>query len=145
MVWTELHSHVPLQQLPRFHIPLDSTCCLLVTYCHEFCNREFVALVERQLEKYPIWLLITRRNLCYLSSCSFSQRSRFRRIRSSVLRDTESDCAYTKILEFVSQYILRSGNLWHLLSSGMLNKKWIFSLVISKLISAFSLVLYNLL
>ena len=38
-----------------------------------------------------------------------------------------------------SQYILRSGSLWHPLSSNMLKNKRIFSLVISKLMSAFSL------
>ena len=44
----------------------------------------------------------------------------------------------------VSQYILRFGSLWHPLSSSMLKNKQIFSLIISKLISAFSLWLYNL-
>ena len=36
----------------RFYIPLESTCCLLVAYCHEFLNREsydgFVVPVERE-------------------------------------------------------------------------------------------------
>ena len=49
----ELNSHMPLQQGIIFHIPLESTCCLLVAYCHEFLNREssdgFVIPVEREL------------------------------------------------------------------------------------------------
>ena len=44
----------------------------------------------------------------------------------------------------VFQYILRPGSLWHLLNGSMLKCKRIFSLVISKLMFAFSLWLYNL-
>ena len=43
MIWIELHSHhshVSLQQVPRFYIPLKSTCCLFFAYYREFCNRE---------------------------------------------------------------------------------------------------------
>ena len=83
------------------------------------------------------------KNLFYLSSCSMSLR-RFRRIHSIVLRGIKSDFACTKVSGVVSQYILRSGRLWHLLTSTMLKNKQIFSLIISKLISAFSLWLYNL-
>ena len=78
------------------------------------------------------------KNLLYLSSCSLPQR-RFHRIRSHVLQGTESDLAYTKVSGVVYQYILRFRSLWHPLSSSMLINKQIFSLVISKLISAFSL------
>ena len=87
-------------------------------------------------------LLITGRsfeNLSYLSSCSLLQRSRFRRIRSNVLRNIESDLAYTEVSGVASKYILRSGSLWHPLSSSMPGNKRIFSLVIPKLMSAFSL------
>ena len=31
---------MPLQQVPRFYIPLQSTYCLFVAYFHEFRNRE---------------------------------------------------------------------------------------------------------
>ena len=82
-------------------------------------------------------LLITERsfeNLSYLSNCSLSQRWRFRRIRSNVLRGIESNLAYKKV----------SGSLWHPLSSSMLKNERIFLLVISKLMSAFSVWLYNL-
>ena len=79
-------------------------------------------------------------NLSYLSSFSFSQRWRFRRIYLNVLRGIESDLAYTKVLGIVSEYILRCESLWHPLSSSMLKNKRIFSLVISKLLmSAFCL------
>ena len=44
----------------------------------------------------------------------------------------------------IFQYILRSRSLWHPLISSMLKNKQIFSLAISKLISVFSLWLYNL-
>ena len=58
------------------------TCCLFISYCHEFLNREsydgFVVPVERELEKNLLFdFLITGRcfeNLSCLSSCSLSQR-----------------------------------------------------------------------
>ena len=71
------------------------------------------------------------RNLFYLSSCSMSLR-RFRRIHSIVLRGIKSDFACTKVSGVVSQYILRSGRLWHPLTSSMLKNKQIFSLIIFK-------------
>ena len=41
-------------KLNRFFIPLESTCCLFVAYCHEFLNREsydgFVVPIERTLK-----------------------------------------------------------------------------------------------
>ena len=44
---------MPLQQVIRFYIPPESTCCLFLAYCHEFINREpddgFVIPVEREL------------------------------------------------------------------------------------------------
>ena len=52
--------------------------------------------------------LITERsfqNLLYLSSCSLSQRWRFWRILSNVLRGMESDLAYTKVLGAFSQHV----------------------------------------
>ena len=57
---------------------------------------------------------------------------------------TESDLAYTKVLGVVFQYILWSGSLWDPPNNNMLKNKRIFSTVISKLTSAFSLWLYNL-
>ena len=99
-------------------------------------------LLKENFKNLQFDLLITGRdfeNLSYLSSCSFSQRSRFRRIRSNVLRGIGLTLAYTKKSVFASQYILWSGTLWHLLNNGMLENQRIFSLVISKLMSAFSL------
>ena len=75
----------------------------------------------------------------YLSSCLLSQIWRFRRIRSNVLRGLDLDLAYTKISGVVSQYILWSGSLWHPFRSSMLKNKRIFSLVMSEVIYAFSL------
>ena len=86
--------------------------------------------------------LITGRNfenLSYLSSCLLSQRWSFRRIRPNVLRGNESHLVYTKVSGVSSQYILQYRSLWHPLSSSMLKNKRIFSLVISKLMSSFSL------
>ena len=137
---------MPMQQGFRFYILLESTC-LIDAHCYEFRDREsydgFILPVERELivKNLLFDLLIMARsfkNLFYLSSCSLPQR-RFHRIRSSVLRAIESDLSCTKVSGVVSQYILRFGSLWHPLSSSMLKNKQIFSLIISKLISAFSL------
>ena len=137
---------MPMQQGPRFYIHLEWTC-LFDAHCYEFRDREsndrFVLPAERELivKNLLFNLLIMARsfkNLLYLSSCSLPQR-RFHRIRSHVLQGTESDLAYTKVSGVVYQYILRFRSLWHPLSSSMLINKQIFSLVISKLISAFCL------
>ena len=59
MVWTELDSHMSLQQGPRSYIPLELTC-LFVAFCYEFWNRDsydgFVLPVERELQKSSIWI-----------------------------------------------------------------------------------------
>ena len=81
-------------------------------------------LLQKNFKNLLFDSLITRRSfesLSYLSSCPFSQRWRFRGIRSNLLWGIESDLAYTKISGVVSQYILQS-NIWYPLSSGML--KW---------------------
>ena len=97
-MWSELkhiHNHMPLQQIPSFYIPLESTCCLISAYCHKFCNRELYdgfVLPDKNFKNIIFDSLITGRsceNLSYLSSCSLSQRWRFRRIRSNALRGTE--------------------------------------------------------
>ena len=53
MVCNALNSRIPLQQEIKFYIPLESTCCLFVGYCHEFLVKEsydgFVLPVERDL------------------------------------------------------------------------------------------------
>ena len=88
-------------------------------------------------------ILITERsfgNLSYLSSCSLSQRWRFWRIHSNVLRGIESDLASTKVLGVVSQHILWSGSLWYLVRNNMLKNKRIFSLVVSRSMPDFSTV-----
>ena len=104
-------------------------------------------LLKKNSKNLLLHLLIPGKSfkkLSYLSSCLLSQRSRFRKICSNVLRGIESGLAYTKVSGVASQYILQTGSLWHLLSSSMLKNKRIFSLVIFKLMSAFSLWLYNL-
>ena len=108
---------------------------------------DLIYLLKENFKSLRIGFLITGRsfkNLSYLSSCSLSQRRRFRRIRSNVLRGIESDLAQTKASAVASQCILRSGSLCHPLSSRLLKNKRIFSLVISKLTPAFCLGLYNL-
>ena len=107
---------------------------------------DFFYLLKENFKNLLFDLLITGRsfeNLSYLWSCPLSQWWRFRRIRSNVLRNIESGLAYTKVSRVASQYILRSGSFWHSLSSSMLKNKQIFSLVISKLMSVFSLWLYK--
>ena len=86
----------------RFYIPLESTCYLFVAYCHEFFNRKsydgFVVPVERELQKPPIWLnnhWKKLREFVLFIKLFVTQRWRFWRIRSNVLRGTESDLAYT--------------------------------------------------
>ena len=102
---------------------------------------DLLYLLKENLNNLLFDLLIIGRSfeyLSYLSSCSLSQRWRFWRIRSTVLRGTESDLAYTKILGASSKYILWSGSLWYPVRSSLLKNKRIFSLVISKLMPAFS-------
>ena len=108
MVRTELHGDMPLQG-PKCYIPHKSTSCLFVAYCHEFRNKEswirqsIFLLTERELKNLLFNLLITERgfeNFSSLSSCSFSQRWRFRRLRSNVSQVTESDIACTKVSGF---------------------------------------------
>ena len=73
-------------------------------------------LLNKNFKNLLFGSLITGRsfeNLCYLSSCSLSQRRRFRRIRTNVLRGIESDLPYTKVSVVVFQYIIRSRSLWH--------------------------------
>ena len=79
-------------------------------------------------------------NLSYLSICLLSQRLRIRRIRSNVLRGIESYFTYTKVSAVASQYILWSGSLWYPVRSSMLKNRRFYSLVISKLMPAFSTV-----
>ena len=64
--------------------------------------------------------------------------------KNTLLRGIESDVACAKLLEVVSYYILRSGSLWRPLNSRIPKNKWNVSLVIPKLVSVFSLWLYNL-
>ena len=80
------------------------------------------------------------KKLSYLSSCLLSQRSRFRKICSNVLRGIESGLAYTKVSGVASQYILWSQSLWYPVRSRTLKNKLFLSLVISKLMPAFSTV-----
>ena len=112
---------MPLQQVIRFYIPPESTCCLFLAYCHEFLNREpydgFVIPVERE-EASRICLIfqVIRCHKDEDSECVTLER----------IRGIESNHAYTEVSGVASQYILRSGSLWHPLSSSMLEYKQIF-------------------
>ena len=50
----------------------------------------------------------------------------------------------SKSIRVCTQYILRSGSLWHPLSSSMLTNKGIFLSLVSKPMTVFSLWLYNM-
>ena len=78
--------------------------------------------------------------MSYLSSCLLSQRWRFWRTHSNVLKGIESDLACTKVMGVASQSILWSGSLWYQVRSSMLKSKWILLVVISKLIPVISTV-----
>ena len=117
-----------LQQGPRFFIPLEPTCCLFVACCHEFRNRESSMVLFYLLKenfKNPLFdsLIMGKNfdNLSYLSSGLLSQRGRFRRMYSNILRGIESDLTYTKVAGIVYRYILWYGSLWHPLSRSMLS------------------------
>ena len=100
-------------------------------------------LLKENFKNILFNLLITGRifkNLSYLWSRLLSQRWRFWRICSNVWPGIESDLAYTKVSLVASQYILWSGSLWYPVRSSMLKNKQFFSLVISKLMPAFSTV-----
>ena len=153
MIWSELNNYIAIclcNKDPDFIFLLNRlvvysmpTAMSSVTGNH---TMDLFHLLEENFKNVLFESLIMGRsfqNLSYLSSCSLSQR-RFRRIHSNVLRDIEWDLSCTKVSGVFSQYILLSGSLWHSLSSIMLNIKHIFSLIISKLISTFSLWLYNL-
>ena len=101
---------------------------------------DLLYLLKDNIKNLLFHLLIIGRSFKNLSSCSLSQRWRFWRIRSNVLRAIESDLAYTKVSGVASQYILWSGSLWYPVRSSMLKSKRIFSLVISKLMPVFSTV-----
>ena len=66
---------------------------------------DLLYLLDENFKNLLFDLLITGKivkNLSYLSSCWFSQRRRFRKICSNVVRDIESDLAYMKILGVVA-------------------------------------------
>ena len=140
MVWTGLHSNILLHQGPYFiflfnwlvvymfpttpySVIKNYTVDLLFLLKENFKNLLFDSLIKRRSSE----------NLSYLSSWLLWRRWRFRRICSNVLGGIESNFASTKVLRVFNQYILRSRNLWHSLSSSILKNKQIFPLVISKL------------
>ena len=104
---------------------------------------DLLYLLKENFKNLLFNLLITGgslENLSYLSSRSLSQKWRFWIIRSNVLRGIESDLAYTKVSGAASQYILWFESLRYPVRSSMLKNKRIFSLIISKLMPAFSTV-----
>ena len=130
--------------LNRFVVYLLPTAMSSVTVNY---TMDLFYLLKENFKNLLLGLIMTGRsfeNLSYLSSCSLSQKWRFQRICSNLLRDIESDLALTKVSGVTSQYILGSGSLSQPLSSSMLKNNRIFSLEILKLISAFSLRLFNL-
>ena len=98
--------------------------------------------------KISYWTYQTGRsfeNLCYLwiVRCHKDEDSEeYARTYYETLNQTLSTEKYQPSPP--NTFCLRSESSWHRLSSSMLENKRIFSLVISKLMSAFSLRLYNL-
>ena len=129
----------------RFYIPLELACSLFVAYCHEILNRGsydgLVAPVERELWKSPIWLINQWKELrefaLFIKSFVITMNTLE---RITTFRGIESDLAHTKVSGVASQYILWSESLWYPAKSNIHKNKCIFSLVISKLISALSTV-----
>ena len=92
-------------------------------------SMDFFYLLKESVIYLLFGLIITGRsyeNLRCLASCFLSQRSRFQRIRSNVLLDTESDLAYTKESGSIFQYILWAGSLLYPLNSSNLKNKRFF-------------------
>ena len=146
MVWTELHRHMLLQQGPRFHAPLESTYFLFVAYYREFHNRKsyhgFVLPVERELLKFSIWIINHAKELqkfvLFIKLFIVTKMEIPRNTLKGNTRHWIRPCN-PKVLEVVSQHVLWSGSLWQPLSTSILKNKRFFSLLISKLLSAFSL------
>ena len=117
MVWTELlcPSNV-ISHSNRFAVYLLPTAMSAVIGNNTFVDG-FVLPDERKLYKSLFNSLITGRsfeNLSYLSSCSLSQRWRFQRIRSNLLRNIQSDVAHSVPLKtsFLQGDKLFWENLW---------------------------------
>ena len=139
LIWSELN-HIAiclsnkelgfiflLNRLVVYSLPAAMTAAISsVTENH---TMDWFYLLKKNFKNLLFDSLMTRKSLeslSYLASCSLSQRWRFRRICSKVLRGIESDLAYKKVLGVSSQYILLSGSMWHPLSSSMLKNSEIF-------------------
>ena len=144
MVCTELHSHMSLQQRPRFYVPLEFTWYLFVAYYLKFRDREPCStcwkriLTHNHAQKHREFVLIIVLSFCCHKD-EDSDKNRLKRIKRHWIRP-----CYTKVSGGTfSQYVLWSGSIRHPLCSSMLKNKRFFSLVISKLMLAFSPLLYN--
>ena len=134
MVWNEPHSHMPQQLgfifLLNWRAVYSLSAAMTAAMSSLIGNHtmDLFYLLNKNFKNLLFDSLIPQKNfesLSYLSSCSLSQRWRFRRICSNVLQGIESDLAYTKVSGVASQYILRSGSIWHPLSSSMLKNFFI--------------------
>ena len=127
----------------RFYNPLELTCCLFFAYCHEFIN-SMVPYTWTELQKSTVWLINywkeLREFVLFIKLFVITKMN----ILKNLLRGIESDLAYTKASGVASQYILWSRSLWHPVRSSMRKNKRHFSLVILKLMSAFSTVQLDL-
>ena len=148
VVWIELNSNMSLQapkmlsHSNRFVIYSMFTAMSSLIGNHRFVGGFFFP-VKRVLKLSLFnWLITARsfRNLSRLSSCSFSQRFRFRRIRSNISQGTESDSVCIK-LSGASPSAFYGVEAY---SYGMPKNKRNVSLEISNLVFAFSLLPYNL-
>ena len=131
-------------------IPLESTCCLFVAYYHEFLNREsynrLVLSVEKELSKFSIWLIYHEKELSefvlFIKLLVVTKMKIPKNALERITRHWMRPCLHKSIGGHLLIHF-RSGSLWHPLSSSILKNKPIFSLVISKLMPAFSKWLYN--
>ena len=132
-----------LEQEIRFYIPLELTRLTAMSSLIGNHTMNLSYLLKENFKNLLLDLLITRRsfeNFSYqVVRCRRDEDSEeyagtyYEALNQTLLTQKH------KSIGVASQYILRSGSSWHRLNSSMLKNRRSFSLVISKLMSAFSL------
>ena len=157
MVWAELHSHMPLQQRPRFYIPLESTFFFSMSTAMSSMTG------NHTMDSFTCWkrtfktsclthwwwegasriYLIYKGVRCHKGDSEEYGRTYYNGLNHTLLAELACRAcllACTKVSGVFSQYILRSRSLWNPLSSRMLKNMQIFLLIISKFLSLYNLV-----
>ena len=135
-----------LQQRPRFDIPREWTC-LFFAYCHEFRSRElydgFILPVEREFKKSSIWLINHEKELREFVLFIKLFVVRKMAIPKNTLERIKRHWIRPGLHKSIGSHLPIYFTVWKLmaptLSISMHKIKPLFSLVISKLMSAFSL------